>query len=98
MLDKLPYDRQNIPWPPSLFAQTVNENTSLPPIGDTTLKESPALLWPVISLVDKKGVSVSGDPFITAAKLLSEGNIIAIKGIGGFHIAVDLSTNFHYEN
>ena len=35
------------------------------------------------------GERVEGDPISVTAKLLSEGYIVAVKGIGGFHIAVD---------
>lgn len=33
--------------------------------------------------------ALDGDPINLASKLISEGRIVAIKGIGGFHIAVD---------
>jgi len=90
MLDKLPYDRQNT----SMTAFPLCPDCEREYLAPTDRRYDAqgiacSCCGPVISLVDKKGVSVSGDPFITAAKLLSEGNIIAIKGIGGFHIAVD---------
>jgi len=43
---------------------------------------------PKLWLTDSSGeILNSSDPIIEAAKLLSEGKILAIKGIGGFHIA-----------
>ncbi|MBN2733336.1 MAG: carbamoyltransferase HypF [Methanomicrobiaceae archaeon] len=43
---------------------------------------------PELSLLDEKGQLVKcNDPIEKAAYLLDKGNIIAIKGIGGFHIA-----------
>ncbi len=43
---------------------------------------------PVLWIADNKGMDIDcKDPVSFAAKLLAEGSIIAIKGIGGFHIA-----------
>ncbi|MGC1134077.1 MAG: carbamoyltransferase HypF [Nitrososphaeraceae archaeon] len=43
---------------------------------------------PELQLIDNKGVPLStGDPLSLTARLLSEGSIVAIKGIGGFHIS-----------
>ena len=43
---------------------------------------------PKASLADRKGKVVSSkDPIREAGKLLEEGNVLAIKGYGGFHVA-----------
>ncbi len=43
---------------------------------------------PKIWIIDKYGEALDvDDPITYAAKLIDEGNILAIKGIGGFHIA-----------
>jgi hydrogenase maturation protein HypF len=44
---------------------------------------------PQISLVDSSGISIPGAPLETAIALLKEGKILAIKGLGGYHLAVD---------
>ena len=45
---------------------------------------------PAVSLTTPDGKAVAGsDPIHMAADLLYEGKIVAIKGIGGFHLAVD---------
>jgi hydrogenase maturation protein HypF len=44
---------------------------------------------PSLELIDRKGERVSGDPVETTLNLLESGKIIAIKGIGGFHLACD---------
>ena len=45
---------------------------------------------PSLELVTNKGAPVAGDDVIsTAARILKEGRILAIKGLGGFHLACD---------
>ncbi|MBM3421893.1 MAG: carbamoyltransferase HypF [Chlorobi bacterium] len=45
---------------------------------------------PVVSLLDGSGEPLSGrDAIRDAAELLRQGRIVAVKGIGGFHLAVD---------
>jgi hydrogenase maturation protein HypF len=44
---------------------------------------------PRIGLVSAKGDTVSGEPLAEALRLLQEGGILAVKGIGGYHLAVD---------
>ncbi len=42
---------------------------------------------PVVWLTDTKGMRIeSGDPIATAAEFLKDGKIVAIKGLGGFHL------------
>ncbi|MGC9436097.1 MAG: carbamoyltransferase HypF [Methanomicrobiales archaeon] len=47
---------------------------------------------PALSLVDTAGTPVPGDPVREAARLLDQGAVVAIRGIGGFHIACIEST------
>ena len=44
---------------------------------------------PKVWLENAQGRIASADPFAQAAQMLAEGQIIAIKGIGGFHLACD---------
>ncbi len=44
---------------------------------------------PTYYLTDMDGNKVPGDPFQMVAKLLREGHIVAIKGLGGYNLAVD---------
>jgi hydrogenase maturation protein HypF len=44
---------------------------------------------PLLQLIDKRGVPVPGDPIAETIRLLKLGFIVAIKGLGGFHLAVD---------
>jgi len=42
---------------------------------------------PSLRLVDKAGNEVSGDPLQKTLELLEKGKIVAMKGLGGFHLA-----------
>jgi hydrogenase maturation protein HypF len=42
---------------------------------------------PTLSLCDPGGGRIDGDPVTTAAALLRGGRIVAVKGIGGYHLA-----------
>ncbi len=44
---------------------------------------------PALSLVDGAGRPLAGDPVAAAADLLAGGRILAVKGLGGYHLAVD---------
>jgi hydrogenase maturation protein HypF len=49
---------------------------------------------PKLSLVDSNGKIVrQSDPIVECIKLLKQGQILAIKGLGGFHLAVDALNN-----
>jgi hydrogenase maturation protein HypF len=47
------------------------------------------LCGPHLSLRDAGVQSLPGDPLAGALRLLREGRIVAIKGLGGYHLAVD---------
>ena len=44
---------------------------------------------PRLSLSDAQGQAITGDPMAHTLRLLQSGNIVAIKGLGGFHLACD---------
>jgi hydrogenase maturation protein HypF len=44
---------------------------------------------PQLSLVDAGGGPIEGDPVRATARLLRDGSIVAVKGLGGYHLAVD---------
>jgi hydrogenase maturation protein HypF len=49
-----------------------------------------AVCGPAVTLLDRDGKAVScTDPIAAAAAQLKKGDIVAVKGLGGFHLAVD---------
>jgi hydrogenase maturation protein HypF len=44
---------------------------------------------PQLRLLDAAGAGVTGDPLGATARMLDEGLVIAVKGLGGYHLAVD---------
>jgi len=47
---------------------------------------------PQLSLLSPDGTEVSGDPLTAAARLLGQGQVLAVKGLGGYHLAVDAAS------
>jgi hydrogenase maturation protein HypF len=48
---------------------------------------------PSLRLEDKEGKEMPGDPIEKTVDLLGKGAIVAIKGLGGFHLACDAKNN-----
>jgi len=44
---------------------------------------------PTLRLVDATGADLPGDPVEATADLLTSGSVVAVKGLGGYHLAVD---------
>jgi hydrogenase maturation protein HypF len=48
---------------------------------------------PTLRLVDAQGIpAASGDPIMAAAALLRTGKVVAVKGLGGYHLAAQASS------
>jgi len=47
---------------------------------------------PRLVLLDADGHSVHGDPMARAAALIRAGGVVAVKGLGGYHLAVDATS------
>jgi hydrogenase maturation protein HypF len=94
IIRKLPYDRKNTSmadFPFCPYCQAEYDN----PMDRRYDAQGIACLicGPRHTLVDKTGEPLKGEPLSEAAKLLSEGYIVAVKGIGGFHVAVDATND-----
>lgn len=90
LIDDLPYDRQRTAMAPFAMCPDCLAEYRDP---DSRRFHAEATCCPAcgpqICLVDAGGAAVAGEPLATAAALLQQGNILAIKGIGGFHLVVD---------
>ncbi|NLC69868.1 MAG: carbamoyltransferase HypF [Desulfuromonadaceae bacterium] len=51
------------------------------------------LCGPLLTLVDSAGRKVAGDPVAASVALLRQGRIVAVKGLGGYHLAVDAAND-----
>jgi hydrogenase maturation protein HypF len=93
----IPYDRPNTTM--SAFAMCDRCAGQYRDVADRRFHAQPVACpqcGPKIWLADNKGNSIQTgtDKVITqTARLLKEGKILAIKGIGGFHLAVDAFNN-----
>ena len=47
---------------------------------------------PRLSLLDREETELSGQPLVAAAGLLRQEMVLAVKGLGGYHLAVDASS------
>ena len=47
---------------------------------------------PRLVLLDGAGAARPGDPILGAARLIREGGIVAVKGLGGYHLAADAAS------
>jgi hydrogenase maturation protein HypF len=47
---------------------------------------------PALSLLDPAGTELPGQPLAEAVGLLRQGRVLAVKGLGGYHLAVDASS------
>ena len=48
---------------------------------------------PKLKMIDNNGNVIEGDPLDLAVKMLKEGKIIALKGLGGFHLMCDATSD-----
>ncbi len=59
-------------------------------VGDRRYHAQPvacAKCGPRLRLVDPVGAELPGEPLCEAARLLNDGGVLALKGLGGFHLA-----------
>ncbi|MEZ0345470.1 MAG: carbamoyltransferase HypF [Infirmifilum sp.] len=90
IIRRIPYDRENTSMDPFPLCLECRQEYSDP----ENLRRfhiqgiSCPNCGPQVFLVDRNGAPLrSRDPILDAAKLIDEGFIVAVKGIGGFHLA-----------
>jgi len=90
IIKDIPYDRPKTtmePFQMCSHCQSEYENPS-----DRRFHAQPnacPTCGPSLRLVDREGKEISGDPIEETLALLEKGQIVAIKGLGGFHLACD---------
>ncbi len=91
IIDDVPYDRPNTAM--RGFAMCARCQAEYDDPADRRYHAQPnacAVCGPRVWLTDAHGEALSGDdPIARAAQLLKEGHIVALKGLGGFHLTVD---------
>ncbi|MFC1734642.1 carbamoyltransferase HypF [Candidatus Hydrogenedentota bacterium] len=95
IIDGLPYDRVNTSM--AMFEMCDRCRSEYTGPSDRRFHAEPvacAECGPQVKLVDGQGVEVPVKyPIIDAADLLKGGRIVAVKGLGGYHLAVDATNN-----
>jgi hydrogenase maturation protein HypF len=91
----IPYDRPFTAMKPFKMCPPCEAEYHDP--ADRRFHAQPDACWdcgPVVRLWDRTGREMLvDDPITETRSLLKKGNIIAIKGLGGFHLAVDATNN-----
>ena len=85
----VPYDRPNTTM--SDFAMCAACQAEYTDPADRRFHAQPIACHacgPKVALVDPAGVAIAGDACVEAARRLAGGQVVAIKGLGGFHLAV----------
>lgn len=90
----IPYDRRNTTMAAfSMCGQCQEEYES---ITDRRFHAQPTACrqcGPSLKLVDRRGNAIAGDAIAGAATRLAAGKIVAVKGIGGYHLAARADNN-----
>ena len=90
----IPYDRHKTTMAPFTMCPVCQEEYENP--ADRRFHAQPnacSACGPLLRLEDGKGEEVLGDPIEKTLDFLGRGFIVAIKGLGGFHLACDARNN-----
>ncbi len=86
--EELPYDRKNTTMKEFEMCKKCMEEYEDPSMRRFHAQPNAcSKCGPHIELLDAKGIKLRGNPIKKAIKLLKKGKIIAVKGLGGFHLA-----------
>jgi hydrogenase maturation protein HypF len=87
----IPYDRAKTSM--SVFSMCPQCQSEYDDPRDRRFHAQPNACWdcgPHVELWDREGKPIeAADPIVKAVSLLAAGEIVAVKGLGGFHLAVD---------
>ena len=94
IIKDIPYDRHKTTMAPFTMCPVCQKEYQDP--SDRRFHAQPnacPACGPSLRLEDKEGKEVPGDPIEKTLDLLGRGSIVAIKGLGGFHLACDAKNN-----
>jgi hydrogenase maturation protein HypF len=95
IIQDIPYDRTSTTMRDFKMCSACREEYEDP--SDRRFHAQPNACWecgPRTALHDRDGKPVrSSDPVAAAIRILQEGGILAVKGLGGFHLAVDAANH-----
>jgi hydrogenase maturation protein HypF len=89
IIRRVPYDRPNTTMAGFAMCDSCAAEYGDP--GDRRFHAQPTACprcGPTVALWDTHGRPLPGDPIRAAAERLAQGQIVAVKGVGGFHLAV----------
>ncbi len=95
IITALPYDRPNTTMHEFEMCSACREEYTDP--ADRRYHAQPIacpVCGPRLALLDSAGNAVTGDPIAQAVEALRAGQIVAIKGLGGFHLACDATSHW----
>ncbi len=91
IVKQIPYDRDKTTMTPFTMCKACMKEYHDP--LNRRFHAQPNACWdcgPMLTLLDSSGKEIeTGDPVTEVVKMLEQGDIIAVKGIGGFHLATD---------
>ncbi len=90
IIKDIPYDRHKTTMTPFIMCAVCQKEYEDP--SDRRFHAQPnacSACGPSLHLENKDGIEIPGDPIETTLDLLARGLIVAIKGIGGFHLVCD---------
>lgn len=90
IVESVPYDRARTTM--ASFPMCVDCRAEYADPADRRFHAEPvccAACGPRLRMLDASGVELDDDPVEMAAQLLRRGGVLAVKGIGGYHLAVD---------
>jgi hydrogenase maturation protein HypF len=90
IVESVPYDRSRTTMAPFPMCPDCRREYDDP--ADRRFHAEPVCCpacGPQLRLVDATAVAVAGDPLAQAVALLRRGGVLAVKGLGGYHLVVD---------
>lgn len=90
IIQDIPYDRHKTTMDPFTMCPVCQREYEDP--SDRRFHAQPnacPVCGPTLRLEDKEGKEILGDPIEKTLQILKKGCIVAIKGLGGFHLACD---------